>query len=85
MGKSTLQRSLTVDASDGSTSLAEHPFPDVVGPLDFAIDRVRQRDCMVIGSGVLAGSIIPGSNRLVVAGRSPVWGGFNVSTMVERR
>jgi glyceraldehyde-3-phosphate dehydrogenase (ferredoxin) len=75
------QRSLTVDVSDDTTSLASHAFPDVIGPVDFVIDRVLQSDCMVIGSGVLAGSIIPGSNRLVVAGRSPVWGGFYVSTV----
>ncbi len=38
-------------------------------------------DWLCIGSGVLAGSIIPGSNRLVFNGRSPVWDGFYVSTM----
>jgi glyceraldehyde-3-phosphate dehydrogenase (ferredoxin) len=30
---------------------------------------------------LLAGSILPGSNRLIITGFSPCWGGFYVSTM----
>ena len=33
------------------------------------------------GAGLLAGSIFLGSNRLIVTGFSPCWGGFYVSTM----
>ena len=34
-----------------------------------------------IGVGLFAGSILPGSNRLVFTGFSPCWGGFFVSSM----
>ena len=34
-----------------------------------------------IGAGLFAGSILPGSNRLVVTGFSPAWRGFYVSSL----
>ena len=36
---------------------------------------------MNMGVGLLAGSILPGSNRLILCGFSTCWGGFYVSTM----
>ena len=33
------------------------------------------------GAGLFAGSILPGSNRLVVTGFSPAWRGFYVSSL----
>ena len=33
------------------------------------------------GVGIFAGSIFPGSNRLVVTGFSPCWQGYYISTM----
>ncbi|OVE74365.1 aldehyde ferredoxin oxidoreductase, partial [bacterium B13(2017)] len=34
-----------------------------------------------IGTGILAGSILPGFNRLIFTGFSPCWGGFFISSM----
>jgi len=76
-----LQYALVVDAADGSHELRELPFPQVIGPVDFGWAMAREGDYVCIGAGVLAGSIIPGSNRLVFTGQSPAWGGFYVSTM----
>ena len=76
-----IQYAVLVNVNDGSHELRECPFPDVIGPVDFGLAMQDEADCVCIGSGVLAGSIIPGSNRLVFTGRSPVWGGFYVSTM----
>ncbi|MBI4703566.1 MAG: aldehyde ferredoxin oxidoreductase [Deltaproteobacteria bacterium] len=81
MSKPVVQFALLVDASDGSYELAGHDFPGTVGPVDYGLALLRERDCLCIGSGVLAGSIIPGSNRLVFVGRSPAWDGLYVSTM----
>ena len=76
-----VQYAMELDVGDGSHALSEHRFPEFVGPVDYALAMRERHDCTVIGTGVLAGSIIPGSNRLVVCGDSPVWGGFFVSSL----
>jgi len=77
----TLQYGLVVNATDGGCEIREHALPETLGPLDFGLAMRREGDFFCIGSGVLAGSVIPGSNRLIFCGQSPVWGGFYVSTM----
>ncbi len=81
MGKEIKQHALTLDAGTGEHELSEHPFPETIGPVDLALEMRARGDFLCIGSGVLAGSIIPGSNRLVVAGHSPVWDGFYISSL----
>jgi glyceraldehyde-3-phosphate dehydrogenase (ferredoxin) len=76
-----VQYALVVDATDGACELRELRFPDTLGPVDFGWAMAREGDFVCLGTGALAGSIIPGSNRLVVTGSSPVWEGFYVSTM----
>lgn len=76
-----IQYGLVIDAADGSCEIREYPLPEVIGPLDFGLAMEREGDFLCIGSGVLAGSVIPGSNRLVFTGQSSLWGGFYVSTM----
>ena len=77
----TIQYALVVDAADGSREIREYVLPDVIGPLDFGLAMQREGDFFCVGSGVLAGSVIPGSNRLIFSGQSDLWGGFYVSTM----
>ena len=81
MPEPLVQVGLILDASDGSHELREYRFPEVVGPVDFGLKMMEEGDYLCIGTGVLAGSILPGSNRLIVTGRSPVWEGFYVSTL----
>ena len=51
------------------------------GPVDLGLHLAGKYNSLNIGAGLLAGSIFPGSNRLIVTGFSPCWGGFYVSTM----
>ncbi|NQU24203.1 MAG: aldehyde ferredoxin oxidoreductase [Candidatus Nealsonbacteria bacterium] len=51
------------------------------GPVDLGLHLAGKHKSLNIGVGLLAGSVIPGSNRLIVTGFSPCWGGFYVSTM----
>jgi glyceraldehyde-3-phosphate dehydrogenase (ferredoxin) len=76
-----VQFAMLVDVSNGSHELRELDAADVLGPVDFGLRMQSEGDFLCIGSGILAGGIIPGSNRLVFTGHSPVWGGFYVSTM----
>jgi glyceraldehyde-3-phosphate dehydrogenase (ferredoxin) len=72
---------LNVTAENGYYRVERYPVGQVVGPVDVGMALSDHTGGVTIGAGLLAGSIIPGSNRLVVCGRSPAWGGFSVSTM----
>jgi glyceraldehyde-3-phosphate dehydrogenase (ferredoxin) len=75
------QKVLFVDAGTGFYRLARYPVGDFFGPVDLGLHLSGKHDSLNIGVGLLAGSIFPGSNRLVVTGRSPCWHGFFVSSM----
>ncbi|MFW5708384.1 MAG: aldehyde ferredoxin oxidoreductase N-terminal domain-containing protein, partial [Bacteroidota bacterium] len=51
------------------------------GPVDLGIHLAKKYDSLNIGTGLLAGSIFPGSNRLIFNGFSPSWHGFYISSM----
>ncbi len=51
------------------------------GPVDLGLHLAGKFNSLNVGAGLLAGSIFPGSNRLIVTGFSPCWGGFYISTM----
>lgn len=76
------QKVLFVDA--GSTFYRIDKFPvgePFFGPVDLGLHLAGRYNSLNIGAGLLAGSIIPGSNRLIITGFSPCWGGFYISTM----
>ena len=78
----THQKVLFVDA--GSTFYRIDRFPvgkPFFGPVDLGLHLAGRFNSLNIGAGLLAGSIIPGSNRLIITGFSPCWGGFYISTM----
>jgi len=75
------QKVLFVDAGTGYYRLAKYPVGDFFGPVDLGLHLSGRFNSLNIGVGLLAGSILPGSNRLVVSGFSPCWGGFFVSSM----
>lgn len=81
MAEQLVQHAMLVDVTDGSHELRALAVPEIIGPVDFGWAMQQEGDYLCIGSGILAGSIIPGSNRLIVTGQSPVWGGFYVSTI----
>ncbi|UCC31352.1 MAG: hypothetical protein JSU86_03565 [Phycisphaerales bacterium] len=76
------QKVLFVDA--GSTFYRIDKFPvgqPFFGPVDLGLHLAGRHNSLNIGAGLLAGSILPGSNRLIITGFSPCWGGFYISTM----
>ena len=75
------QKVLFVDAGSGYYRLAKYPVGDFFGPVDLGLHLSGRFNSLNIGVGLLAGSILPGSNRLVFTGFSPCWGGFYVSSM----
>ena len=75
------QKVLFVDAGTGFYRIAKYPVGDFFGPVDLGLHLAGRFNSLNIGVGLLAGSILPGSNRLVVTGFSPCWGGFFISSM----
>ncbi len=78
----THQRVLFVDVASTFYRIDRYevgqPF---FGPVDLGLHLACKHNSLNIGAGLLAGSILPGSNRLIISGLSPAWGGFYVSTM----
>ncbi|HYQ81153.1 MAG TPA: aldehyde ferredoxin oxidoreductase C-terminal domain-containing protein [Anaeromyxobacteraceae bacterium] len=75
------QKVLLVDAGTGFYRMVRYPVGDFFGPVDLGLHLSGKHDSLNIGVGLLAGSIFPGSNRLIVSGFSPCWTGFFVSSM----
>ena len=75
-------RVLMVDAATAYYRLDRYPVgKPYFGPVDLGLHLAGKHQSLNLGAGLLAGSILPGSNRLIVTGFSPCWGGFYVSTM----
>lgn len=77
----TFQKVLFVDAHTGYYRVSRYSLDDFFGPVDLGLHLSGRFNSLNIGVGLLAGSILPGSNRLVFDGFSNCWGGFYVSTM----
>ena len=74
-------KTLMIDASTGFYKTLRHEIGNFWGPVDLGIHLAKKHDSLNIGTGLLAGSIFPGSNRLIFNGFSPSWHGFYVSSM----
>ena len=75
------QRVLMVDATTGFYKTKRYGFDRYFGPVDLGIHLTEEYRSLNFGVGVFAGSIFPGSNRLVVTGFSPCWQGYYISSM----
>lgn len=75
------QKVLFVDAATGFYRTVRYPLGAFFGPVDLGLHLSGKHNSLNIGTGLLAGSILPGSNRLIINGFSPSWGGFYVSSM----
>jgi glyceraldehyde-3-phosphate dehydrogenase (ferredoxin) len=75
------QKVLFVEPSTGFYRTAKYGFDRYYGPVDLGIHLADKKNSLNFGVGVFAGSIFPGSNRMVVTGRSPCWQGLYVSSM----
>jgi len=74
-------RVLHLDAASGFYRIERFPVGRFFGPVDLGLHLASEHDSLNIGTGLLCGSIFPGSNRLIFTGRGPCWNGFYVSTM----
>lgn len=74
-------RVLFVDPSTGFYRMRRYKVGDWFGPIDLGIHLSDRHRSLNFGAGLFAGSILPGSNRLVVTGFSPAWRGFYVSSL----
>ena len=68
------QKVLFVDAATGYYRVTRFPVGDFFGPVDLGLHLAGRYNSLNIGVGLLAGSIFPGSNRLIFTGFSPVLG-----------
>ena len=77
-----LQRELTIHLNNGHWYLRPIEGATVLGPVDYGWQRFNlYPDSFSFGQGLLAGSSIPGSRRLVFCAWSPQWDGFYISSM----
>jgi len=77
----TYQKVLFVDCESAFYRIPRFKVGDFFGPVDLGLHLSVRFNSLNIGTGLLAGSIFPGSNRLMFNGFSPCWGGFFVSSM----
>jgi glyceraldehyde-3-phosphate dehydrogenase (ferredoxin) len=77
----SILRALHIDASSGFYKMERYQVGNYFGPVDLGLHLARRFNSLNIGTGLLCGSIIPGSNRLVFNGISPCWGSFYISSM----
>ena len=77
----TFLKVLLVDSSTSFYRIERYKAGDFFGPVDLGLYMSGKYNSLNIGTGLLAGSIIPGSNRLFINGFSPCWGGFYISSM----
>ncbi|MDM7995992.1 MAG: aldehyde ferredoxin oxidoreductase N-terminal domain-containing protein [Acidobacteriota bacterium] len=75
------QKVLFVDVSTSYYRINRYRVGDFFGPVDLGLHLAGKYQSLNIGIGLLAGSIFPGSNRLIFTGFSPCWGGFFISSM----
>ena len=75
------QRVLLVDPATGFYKTRKYGFDRYFGPVDLGIHLTTEYRSLNFGVGIFAGSIFPGSNRLVVTGFSPCWQGYYISSM----
>ena len=75
------QRVLLVDPATGFYKIKKYGFDRYFGPVDLGIHLAEEYRSLNFGVGIFAGSIFPGSNRLMLTGFSPCWQGYYVSSM----
>ena len=76
------QSALYIDATNKSHIISEIDDEFIIGPIDFGIKEFeKDKSSFCFGSGVLAGSTVPGTKRMMFTAFSPLWKNFYISTM----
>ncbi|MPM02986.1 hypothetical protein SDC9_49245 [bioreactor metagenome] len=74
-------KALLVDVGTSMYRTIRYPVGDFFGPVDLGLHHATKFNSLNIGTGLMSGSIFPGSNRLIFSGFSPCWTGFYISSM----
>ena len=69
---------LFIDAGTGYYRMKRCRVGDFFGPIDLGYHLAANHGTFNIGTGLLAGSILPGSNRLFFTAYSACWHGIYV-------
>ncbi len=77
----SFQKVLQIDATTGFYKTKKYKIGDYFGPIDLGLHISDNYNTLNIGVGLFAGSIFPGSNRLIFSGFSKCWRGFYISSM----
>ena len=77
----TTQKALYIDASTGFYKVRRYKVGEYFGPVDLGLHISGRTQSLNFGVGLFAGSIFPGSNRMIFTGFSPSWRGFYISSM----
>ncbi len=73
---------ITIDLASGAWGVDCPLDQSLVGPGQYGWDRFQKDpDSMTFGGGLLAGSPLPGTRRMIFCGYSPQWEGFYVSAL----
>ena len=76
------QTAAYIDATSKQFKVEKFYDDDIIGPVDFGLSEAKKDpESFCFGSGILAGSIIPGAKRLIFFGHSPLWQNYYISTM----
>lgn len=75
------QITLEIDAQKKSFKEVNLEDENIIGPVDYGFKMYKKGNYFCFGSGLFAGTIIPGTSRLIFCGGSPLWGNFYISTM----
>jgi glyceraldehyde-3-phosphate dehydrogenase (ferredoxin) len=77
----TTQKVLYIDAVTGFYKVRRYKVGEYFGPVDLGLHISGRTQSLNFGVGLFAGSIFPGSNRMMFTGFSPSWRGFFISSM----
>jgi glyceraldehyde-3-phosphate dehydrogenase (ferredoxin) len=73
---------LVIDLSTGKFEINCPLDLSLMGPVAYGWDRFQKdAESITFGGGLLAGSVLPGTRRMIFCGHSPQWEGFYVSAL----
>jgi glyceraldehyde-3-phosphate dehydrogenase (ferredoxin) len=73
---------MTIDLSTQQWGVACPLDQTLIGPMQYGWDRFKKdQNSLTFGGGLLAGSPLPGTRRMIFCGYSPSWEGFYVSAL----
>ena len=82
MGHRSVVYELVIDVTTGQWGVDCPVNQNLIGPVQYGWDRFsKDNQSMTFGGGLLAGSSLPGTHRMIFCGYSPQWEGFYVSAL----